>query len=72
MAEAELEKNLNRAFKLFFRSSNEVRSVGCGVGFQQKVGAAEVQVPRCLPWEDAGMGGWGCQGLAVRSRPSFL
>ena len=49
MAEAELEKNLNRAFKLFFRSSNEVRSVGCGVGFQQKVGAASAALASASP-----------------------
>lgn len=72
MAEAELEKNLSRTFKSFFRSNDEVRNAGRGVGFQQKVGAAGVQVPRCLPREDAGMGGWGCQGLVVSNWPSFL
>ena len=62
MAEAELEKNLSRTFKSFFRSSDEVRRAGRGVGFQQKAGAAGVQLPPVGGRMDGRMGVSGSGG----------
>lgn len=56
MAEVELEQNLNRTFRSFFRASDEVRGVGGRMGGKQEGGAAGVQIPRWLPWEDGGIG----------------